>query len=259
MALVAVIGLLLGCGGSDEGGVDRGGAGMSSGGGPFDAGSDPNRNQVSAGSICERIATIQCAGGSFCCDSPTRTFDGCKSVALSTCQGSFAFDEVAGSAAVAFDGAAASTLFTEFERRSSMCDPAIAEWAASPVGFATSFQGTLGADADCRMGIGEVNEATTAQLGVALASCRIGDGLACLPGEAAWTCKPRGAAGSPCFTDLNCADGMYCQNTGGPYDGVCAARKPAGEACDSPIECSSFLCMSDVCAASTDVQAAYCF
>ncbi|HTU62522.1 MAG TPA: hypothetical protein VMF89_28875, partial [Polyangiales bacterium] len=44
----------------------------------FDAGDDPERNKVTAAQLCERLATINCAGEAFCCDAPNRTVEACK-------------------------------------------------------------------------------------------------------------------------------------------------------------------------------------
>ena len=68
-----------GTGGAGAGGSGAGGTAT------FDAGSDPERNAVTAGRICERFAEIQCAGEAFCCDAPGRTVAACKQRQQSDC------------------------------------------------------------------------------------------------------------------------------------------------------------------------------
>src|SRR5690349_21138139 len=72
------------------------GSGMNSTGSgeAFDAGSDPNRNNVMAGQVCDRLSTIQCAGEVHCCTNPTHTYDACKQAMFSLCANDLHLDAV---------------------------------------------------------------------------------------------------------------------------------------------------------------------
>lgn len=275
---LACVLVLAACGGGDDGGdrpgggggvappAGAGGAGASGGAGAgsggmdeFDAGSEPDRNMVAAGELCDRLATIQCAAETHCCDSANREFAACKTEALGACNGTLALDTIAGDARVGFDAAAASTAFTAYEMRASTCDAGIAVWAASNAGFMSSFTGTVAAGGDCMAegGLG----ASTAELFAALASCDRSANLACMPGMSAWTCTARAAAGGACMADFNCADGLYCEGAvlGDLTEGTCTAAKAAGMSCNSPTQCSSLVCLTaGMCAAAGDDQAVFC-
>jgi hypothetical protein len=262
VTLMLVAAWAWGCGGGDGDGDGRpqagsGGPSAGQGGGAtFDAGSDPGRNDVVAGEICERVAVIQCAGERACCDAPGRTFEACQSSVQGACEDSLMLDTIGASPMVAFDPAKAKTAFGEFERRAAMCDPAVGAWAVSADGFSSTFTGTLGSGENCEP-MGGL-QAPIDKLLIALASCRIGDGLVCLPGDAGWMCAPRAAVGARCFNDFNCVDGSYCENPDGEFNGVCTAGKAMGSDCDGPIECESRICGDGKCAPDGDVQAAYC-
>jgi hypothetical protein len=104
--------------------------------------------------------------------------------------------------------------------------------------------------------------ASSGDIAISLASCRLADGLACLPGSNTndkWTCAARAANAGRCYTDLNCQEGLYCENPQATPDGKCAPRKATGMACNTETECTSFLCKSSKCGAADDVQAAYCY
>jgi hypothetical protein len=244
-----------GRGGSGSGGGTPG-AGTGGMGGDFDAGSAGTRNDVGPGDLCRRYAEITCAGEQACCDAPGRAVAACITAVTGSCDSMLMADTIAESDAVGFNAAAAKAGFTEFEMRASTCDPAAAAWAVSEDGFPSSFSGTLGMGADCEP-MGGL-EAPIDQLLIALASCRIGDGLVCLPGEMGWACAPRAAAGQRCFNDFNCNEGLYCDNPEGEFDGMCVAGMAAGSDCDTPAQCSSYICADGMCAAAGDVQAAYC-
>jgi hypothetical protein len=223
---------------------------------PFDAGSAMDRNDVTPGELCARLAQIQCAGEQHCCTTPSPAAS-CVSDATSECNGMLMLDQIAGDAKVGFNAAAAKTAVTEYERRASMCDPGIAAWAASASGFFGGFDGTLAADADC-MAPGGLS-ASNKDLAVALASCSRAANVACLPAEAGWTCEAPSAVGGVCFSDLNCTAGNYCEKVSlSSYNGVCTARKGAGEVCNSPLVCTSLMCIDEHCAQANDVQAAFC-
>jgi hypothetical protein len=260
------------CGGGDDddstaGTSGKGGsAGTTSAGGSagssskeFDAGSGDSRNDVMVGGICERVATILCAGEAACCDDPGRDFAACKTAALKSCTNTYMLDVVAADELVAFDPAGASTALTMLETRASKCDPSVAAWAASSEGFAISLHGTLKDGADCEPK-GGADNASLAQVLTSLASCSIADKLACMPGAMGWKCAARSSAGGKCGTDTNCADGLFCDNPSGELDGngTCMARKAGAATCTDDTQCTSFRCTSGKCANPDDVQAAYC-
>ena len=110
-------------GGFSSGGFSPGG----SGGRVFDAGSDPNRNQVPPGRVCDRVATIVCAGFDYCCPRPpTLPVEQCRAAFMSTCGSSIAVDEASASPATAYDIERATAAFTEFEKRASEWKPLFA-------------------------------------------------------------------------------------------------------------------------------------
>jgi hypothetical protein len=222
----------------------------------FDPGHDPNRNQVEPGHVCARLAVIECAGEALCCEHPSHDVAACRSTFEQTCTGVLLLDALSAAPAVGFDADVASAAFSELERRAAMCDPQIAAWAASADGFGASFTGSLSKSADCKPDGGV--DASSADLAAALASCQVSANLACLPTKAAWTCMPRSSRSGVCFTDLNCADGLYCDNPGSLFDGVCSERLPSGEACTDASQCASLMCKAGKCAPDDDVQAAYC-
>jgi hypothetical protein len=187
---------------------------------------------------------------------PGRDVAACKQAVQQTCASTLMLDAIAADPIVAFDTGAASAAFAELERRVSVCDPSVAAWAFSPDGFGRSFVGTRAKADDCEPNGGL--DAAPAELGAALASCRPGDGIACLPGDNAWSCVEPARPGGRCFTDLNCGDGLYCDNPMATLHGVCAARKADGLACADAGQCSSLMCKAGQCAAAADAQAAYC-
>lgn len=248
-----VAGSPAGAGGGGSGGM----AGTGPGHDEFDAGSEPDRNQVAAGELCDRLATIQCAAEAHCCHTASREFAACKTAALSACNGTLMLDTIAGDARVGFDAAAASTAFMAYETKAAACDAALPTWAASSAGFMSSFTGTVAADGDCMPAGGLAGD--LADVFAALASCNRAAGLTCLPSSSAWKCVQPSAMGGPCYSDFNCATGLYCEGAGSSdFDGTCAPIKQAGTACGLPTECSSLVCTGGTCAASGDAQAVFC-
>jgi hypothetical protein len=272
--LTVMLGLAGGCGGSstagnggqasDAGGPPAKGHDAGAGGGSpaqdagrsFDAGSDPKRNQVEPGMICTRLAALECEAEAYCCKMPSSDVAACRDAVQQMCATALMLDEIAADPIVAFDSGAASAAFAELEHRASVCDPSVAAWALSQEGFAHSFVGTRSKADDCEPNGGL--KAAGAALGAALASCRPGDGLACLPGDNGWSCAEPARPGGRCYTDLNCGGGLYCENPMATVHGVCAERKAAGATCAAAGQCSSLMCKAGRCAASDDVQAAYC-
>jgi hypothetical protein len=223
----------------------------------FDAGSDPNRNQITAGNVCERLAQIQCAGEAFCCESPGRDRTACEADMFNGCMGELYLDAMSLNSITGFDAAAASTAFGEIERMASTCDVSVAAYGVSPNGLMGMFRGSVSDGSSCSPGIRAASDQALAA--AALASCSNITTTACLPTSAlSWSCKPRGDVGAECFTDLNCLDGLHCPNP--DFDigaATCAPRKAVGSPCQLPNECESLFCKGGTCV-TADAQAAYC-
>jgi hypothetical protein len=222
----------------------------------FDAGSAPDRNHVQPGAVCARLAEIQCAGEATCCDAPARDLSTCQGDLEQSCMTNLLLDDISASDAVGFDPDVASTAFSELEHRASMCDPSVAAWAASTDGFLSSFSGTRVKGESCKPDGGL--SASASALTIALVSCQLAAGVACLPSDSGWTCEPRMGPGSRCFIDLNCGDGLFCANPTTKFDGMCQERMAEGATCRGATECVSFICKDGKCAAENDIQAAYC-
>lgn len=220
----------------------------------FNAGDAPDRNAVRAGTICERLATIQCAGEEFCCLNPGRDVAACKQDIRSSCDQDALVDDIAAEPVTGFDAAQAMTVFTELERLASQCDPMFAAYAESFDGLRSIFRGTVEAGGDCR----PTNPLNKTQAGAALASCTDYASQACVPSLAAWTCTRHAAAGGHCFSDINCQPGLYCDNPDFAVGGAdCLQRKAIGASCALDNECLSLFCRGGACV-NADVQAAYC-
>lgn len=267
-ALIATAMLAIGpaCGGDDDD-DSAGTSGGSSGKGGSTAGTtaagqggDSGSNDVMPGTICARVATILCEGEAKCCTDPGREVSACKTSVMKTCSNTYMLDTIAADDRVGFDADGASMAVAMLDARAKKCDPSVAAWAGSSEGFSLSLNGTLGEGEDCEPK-GGADNASVAELLTSLASCKLSDKLACMPGAMGWKCAARSAAGGKCGTDANCNDGLYCDNPSGELDGngTCMTRKAAAAACTDNSQCASFVCASGKCAASDDVQAAYCF
>jgi len=252
--------------GGDSGATGTGGDGGVSGtdgfGGsgalpPFDGGTDPNRNNVMPGQVCERLATIQCAAEASCCGAPGRNFDQCKQAQLNTCRNEAYLDAVSMSPLAAYDMGKAAAAFAEFERLASMCDPAIVQWAISPTGLRGIINGTKNANDSCLPPASQSMD--RAVVAAHLASCTNSASQACLPLRLlAWECRPRGPVGADCFSDLNCVDGVYCDNPNLEVTGSkCVGRKLKDATCVTSNECQSLFCRGGRCIAPS-AGAAYC-
>jgi hypothetical protein len=219
----------------------------------FDAGGAPDRNDVMPGEICDRLATIQCAGEAFCCDNPGRTVAACHTDLENACKDEYV-DDVAENRVTAFDAAQAKTVFTRLEELASQCDPSIAAFGESFDGLRSMFAGTVEPGGSCRpSSVVSMQQNTAAGL-----SCTDYASQACVPSLSAWTCTPHAPAGGHCFTDLNCQTGLYCPNPSGNLSGAdCTRRKGVGMSCDADNECESLFCRSGSCVPA-DVQTAYC-
>jgi hypothetical protein len=246
-----------GTGGSGSGGMPATGSG---GEGAmqapmFDAGTDPARNQVTAGHVCARLAQIQCAGEAFCCDNPGRDRAACEAAQLAICTQELYLDAITMNAVSGFDPTAATTAFEGFEQRASQCDPTIASYAASIEGLLGMMKGTVADKGNCSPGL-VLDEPTAAAY---LASCKDIATTACLPKDAVvWNCAARGGEGASCFTDVNCTDGLYCPNPNAEFGTKkCAARKAVGTPCTTANECETLYCKGGSCVEATK-HAAYC-
>ena len=254
--------LALGCGSDDGDGGGGGGATAGVGGGStgagFDAGTAPDRNMVSPGGICERLATIQCAGEQHCCPSPGRSFDACKSSLMSACTSEFAFDEIAANPVTGFNPAGAAAAFSELENRAERCDPTVAQWAVSGAGFLTAFDGTVPEGGACtppgNSTIGMLFSRGDPEQIAALASCQNSATTVCLPAVGVWTCTARAGEGGSCVFDGNCQDNFYCADSGFLSD-ACTQRNPTGTACTAANECQTFICKGGSCADATAANA----
>jgi hypothetical protein len=230
------------------------------GGDPFAAisGTDPGRNRVPGGQVCQRIATIQCAGEAACCESPGRSVDQCISAQVTACQDAF-IDTITSNAATGYDIDLAETALAGFEQRASQCDPTIAAWTITTGGLRGVMRGSIGPNGNCT----PLNPTDRAMAAVSLASCQNPDTTACLPEGLTglqWDCAPRSGDGGPCLTDLNCNDGLYCDNFVDPpalTGATCVTRKQTGAGCQHGQECASLTCRGGSCVDATK-ETAYC-
>ena len=220
----------------------------------FDAGTDPNRNNVTAGNLCARLAQIQCAGEQYCCEQPGRDRAMCESTMRDACMEDAYLDAISSNDATAFDAATAAATFAEVERLASICDPSIVRFSISRDGFMSMFRGTAQSGDSCFPA--GTNPAIAA---AKLASCTDIARFACLPQSVlSWRCVERGAAESPCFTDVNCLDGLYCPNPDLKIgQSKCEPRKPLGAQCTWGNECESLFCEAGACVPESQ-RNAYC-
>ncbi len=259
-----------GSGGGAAGGVAQGGSGNDQGAGgdqPGAGGSPPanfsdlvgtapDRNMVAAGQVCERIATIQCAGEAHCCSNPGRSFDACKATMKQGCIDSLYLDAITGNAMSGYDPGPASTIFSDYETKAGSCDTGVTLWGATLQGLRGLAPGTLASGASCQpAGLRQIPPVvpTPAEAAPYLASCADPANDACYATALSWTCSPRVGDGGKCFTTANCKDGLYCDNdknvsvTGGH----CHATLGTGSPCGFQTECASLLCKGGTCADPT--------
>jgi hypothetical protein len=226
----------------------------------FDAGSDPQRNKVQAGQICDRLATIQCAAEAYCCDGKSyqalSSSGDCKQKMKGVCTDDLFIDAISQYPITGFDAAAAEAAFTELENKSSACDPSVVSWGASVSGLRGIFKGTVAAGRSCSP---TQLASTKADQAAAMASCADAANYGCLPvGALVWTCSARSQSNGKCFSDINCAEGLSCDNPNLDIVGaLCKARKAVGSACQAANECQSLVCKKKLCSAA-EQQAVYC-
>lgn len=227
-------------------------------------GESETRNRVAAGEICDRIATIECAGEARCCNDPGREFSACKQTMKQGCVDALHLDYMSLQPVTGFDPDRAEAALARYEDMAKACDPLVATVGEDPDGLRGMLQGTLEPDGDCfPLSLAGPFDVTEEQGAAYLAACKDPENYACLPVELLeWTCVERGDVGDPCFTDLNCQPGLYCPQQdplvpevgGGP----CAPTLDTGEACLAANECTSLACVHGKCAETGDVQAAFC-
>ncbi len=224
----------------------------------YDSGSDVNRNAVRANQICERLSAIQCAGEEHCCDKPGRTKAQCYASMLNVCTTQLHLDEIAARSNAGFSTDAAKLAFDTFDTYASQCDTHVATWGISVAGLRGILLGTIAANGNCAPPGFTVTDPVAD--GAALASCKDLTTHACLPGSLglSWKCQPKSDVNGQCFTDVNCKDGLYCDNPQLSLSShPCLTRKEVGAACVGPNECKSLYCKHSVCV-TADQQAAYC-
>lgn len=222
---------------------------------PDGFGDAPDRNRVEAGAVCGRLAVIQCIAERDCCDDPGRDLATCLQEQTDVCDTELLADRVSLQAAAGFDEDRAERALGELESLARDCDPDITAYSLSQEGFGSIFAGTVSPGQNCR----PTNLNDRAMAGAALVACS-GDGThACLPSASMWRCEPRAESGGACFTDNNCLDDLYCDNT--PLSlagGTCVARNADGATCAGFTECLSLACVDGMCVAPS-AQSAYCF
>lgn len=218
---------------------------------------NPARNQVGAGGICSRLATLQCAGEAHCCQSPPMDFTQCQQALRFSCEREGLIDQIAADPRTGFSPQKAEAAFGQLEALAVACDPSVSRWVVSPEGLMAMFEGTLSVGANCRPPLASRDRAAAY-----LAACAGPQQNACLPRSAlSWRCTERGGVGSDCLTDLNCQDGLYCPQDDylNPEIGrsVCSARLADGAPCRAANECTSLVCIGGSCVEANS-QTAFC-
>jgi hypothetical protein len=215
---------------------DAGSAGEQALGQPdlFDelVGTDPGRNDIPGGEICERLATIQCAGQASCCAAPTSTFEDCKRTTKQGCVGEF-LDAIMTDAIAGYDRGRAKIVLDEYERLARLCDVNVVAWGASTDGFRALARGTIAPGLECQPPASALFP-PGAVAAAHLFACTSPETHACLPIAGDWLCVPRAAEG-----------------------GTCNARKAEGAPCTFSSQCVSFACVAGACGATTR-QTIYC-
>jgi hypothetical protein len=208
------------------------------------------------GTICQRVAEIQCEGEAKCCSNPGRDVAACTAAQKMVCSDTLSLDAAAMNPITAFDAAKAKAALDQFESLATKCDATISAFAISGSGFRTIAAGTVAPGGACDPASSSNKVAATA---AALVSCTGSATTACLPAmSGGWKCAPRADTGGACFTDANCKDGLSCDNPNLALSGgTCGARKAAGADCTTGTECSSLACKDMKCVDQTK-ETAYC-
>lgn len=148
---------------------------------------------------------------------------------------------------VGLDGAAASEVLDELERRLDACDPGWAAWAASAEGLRRIYRGTRGLGTPCDVASGTIDAATILSCAGGYCPTRT-DELATMG-----TCAPYRTEGASCASDLECAPGLFCAPGAGML-GACTRPRPLGSACRGFADCASGDCASGVCTAPSSTR-----
>lgn len=224
----------------------------------FDVGTDPARNRVQPGNVCDRLTTIQCAAEGCCCDNPGRDLSTCKRVMMQYCREQLRIDSISADRTTGFDPVFAEQVFEQYERQASECRPSVVSWGVSFEGLRGIIKGTIEPGQPCTPS-GDWGETLDEAGAAALASCRDPENTACShPAMLLWLCSPRVDVGGACITDLNCLEGLYCDNPSLLLLGaVCRQRKAVGEPCALANECQTLICRYERCAEVTK-ENVYC-
>jgi len=220
-------------------------------------GTDPSRNDIPGGEICERLATIQCAGQASCCTTASSTFEDCKRTTKQGCVGEF-LDAIMSDSIAGYDRSRAKIVLDEYERLARLCDVNVVAWGASTDGFRALARGTIAPGLKCQPPASALLR-PGAVAAAHLFACTSPETHACLPIIGDWLCVPRSAEGGACFMDTNCNDGLFCTNSEAREleGGTCNARKADGAPCAFSSQCLSFACIAGACGATTQ-QTIYC-
>jgi hypothetical protein len=238
-------------GGTAGGGTAGSGAGGAMAGGA--GGMSAPVEDVPAGTVCARLSQLQCEAEAVCCKAPGRTVDACKIAMAQKCATLY-LDQVSKNPVSGYAPHTAGVAMAEFEQRAATCDPTVVAWGASVSGLRGIFPGTESSGADCT----PKNLLDQSDAASHLMACKNPADTACLPSLATWKCTSRANAGGACFSDVNCQDGLYCDNPQTALVGAtCKARKATGTSCTAGTQCASLVCKGSVCVAA-DVQAVYC-
>ena len=217
---------------------------------------DANRNDVTAGNVCDRVTQLQCAAEQECCSNPGRTFDECYTKLIVSCRDAAYLDAMSANNITGFDPVRGKAAMEMFEQLAKDCDTSVASWVESADGLRGIMQGTKAKGASC-LPISAQKEVAAAYL----ASCQDPANLSCLPMTTlSWSCQTRGEVDATCVTDLNCVPGLYCPqaNYQNPQlDSNCAVRLADGSPCIANNECMSFACKSGSCVPISK-DATYC-
>jgi hypothetical protein len=236
-----------------------GGAGVdpppTGGAGPFDAGNAPDRNAVTPGRICRRLAEINCEAERFCCDAPPRDKASCLTAFEMDCTGGGMADRIAAQPEARFDAVQAERVFGEIERLASTCELNVKAFGGSAAGLRSMFTGSIEAGGDCT----PLLVFDLVQAAAALVACLVPEQQACLPSLVeAWRCTPIADEGGACFVDNNCKPGLYCNNPQlNLAGGQCMPRRELGASCTLDTECLSLFCAGGACVPA-ERQVVYC-
>jgi len=164
------------------------------------------------------------------------------------CRDHLKIDSVSMDSSTGFDPVVAEQAFSKYEEMASNCDTNVVFWGTSLEGLRGIIKGTIDPGQPCtpKTVPGDTLDETGA---AALASCKDPANTSCShPAPLLWTCAPRVDVNLGCITDLNCLEGLYCDNPSLMLIGaVCKPRKAVGSPCVLPNECQSLICKNGTC------------